>query len=322
MGSANPSVSFSALWSYLIPALDHIMKSSTNDPAKAPALDVGLYAGIHTAIYNYFNFQNDSMTRSFVPISNNKEEKDGVMSGADLYTQLDNYLSDVCSEIFLAAPHDDTTLIHYLIPAFTRFQSGSQSVNRLLQYVNRHYVKRAVDDDRGWLRLNEVLQNVAKSITSEDTREKISKKLKEKKTEELRVWGYVDGGTPESMAAAEAAAEAGSDPDRIVPLNTLALRRFRLDTIGPLLAIPKSKKAKQKAKQKAAAAVANGAPPPPKGRLARAVKHLLESDEIEETDRRRMAIALAELLRKCGVPMNHVLRKKLDKYIATGEDED
>lgn len=52
-GSANPAASFSALWAYLEPALDHIVKSPTNDSGgKAPAIDVGFYAGIHSACYN------------------------------------------------------------------------------------------------------------------------------------------------------------------------------------------------------------------------------------------------------------------------------
>ena len=52
-GSANPATSLSALWAYLQPALDHIVKSASNDPSgKAPAIDFGLYAGIHSACYN------------------------------------------------------------------------------------------------------------------------------------------------------------------------------------------------------------------------------------------------------------------------------
>jgi hypothetical protein len=52
-GSANPAASLSALWAYLQPALDHIVRSPSNDPnGKAPAIDFGFYAGIHSACYN------------------------------------------------------------------------------------------------------------------------------------------------------------------------------------------------------------------------------------------------------------------------------
>ncbi|KAG6838604.1 hypothetical protein C0991_010307, partial [Blastosporella zonata] len=52
-GSANPSASLSTLWAYLHPALEHMMKSPTNDSnGKAPPIDVGFYSGIHSACYN------------------------------------------------------------------------------------------------------------------------------------------------------------------------------------------------------------------------------------------------------------------------------
>jgi hypothetical protein len=52
-GSANPSASFPALWGYIEPALDHIVRSPTNNLDKAPAIDVDYHMGIHTAVYNY-----------------------------------------------------------------------------------------------------------------------------------------------------------------------------------------------------------------------------------------------------------------------------
>lgn len=52
-GSSNPATSSVALWAYLKPALDHIVRSPSNDPnGKAPAVDFVLYSGIHTACYN------------------------------------------------------------------------------------------------------------------------------------------------------------------------------------------------------------------------------------------------------------------------------
>ena len=53
----------------------------------------------------------------------------------------------------------------------------------------------------------------------------------------------------------------------------------------------------------------------PKGRLARAVKHLLESGEVEDEERDRMAAELAVILRTVGIRADHPLRKKLDKYV-------
>jgi hypothetical protein len=214
----------------------------------------------------------------------------------------------------LGAPQDDTTLIHYIVPCFNRYTAGAQSTNRLLNYVNRHYVKRAVDEDKGWLRLNDILESVAKTITINDNREKISKRLKEKRVEELKKWGYEDGGSAELMNVAEGCAEAASPPDRVVPISSLAHRRFRTEFFEPLLTAPKIK-GTSKAKHKIPKAGVASAPPGPKGRLARAVKELLECKEIDEEQRLRLLTGLASALKTAGVRSDHSLRKKLDKLV-------
>jgi hypothetical protein len=233
-----------------------------------------------------------------------------------LYEQLDKFYIDAAREVMLGAPQDDSTLVHYIVPCFNRFSAGAMSVNRLLNYVNRHYVKRAVDEDKGWLRLNDVLESVAKTITADDSREKISERLKEKRNDELRKWGYKVDGSGESLASAEACAEAASPPDRTVSVSALAHRRFRTEVFEPLLAVPVVKGKKTKNKIPKATTKASGVPLP-KGRLARAVKELLESKGGDEEERVRLITDLAAGLRLVGVRPDHPLRKRLDKFLAT-----
>jgi hypothetical protein len=318
-GSANPSASLSALWGYIQPALDHIVRSPTNDPTKAPAIDVGYHMGIHTATYNYFTAYADQQQQQGMQTASDGPGPRLVAShtsGTDLYSQLDRYYAEVARELLLGAPQDDSTLIHYIVPCFDRYAAGAQAVNRLLNYVNRHLVKRALDEDKGWLRLSDVIEGMARTIAAGDTHESISKQFKERRTDELKKWGYVDGGSAELMAQAEACAEAASPPDRIVPISSLALRRFRVDFFEPLLAVPKVPKAKAKAKAKAQnPPLENADKAGPKGRLARAVKALLESTDGDEEERRRLAAELAIALRTVGIRTGHPLRKKLDRYV-------
>ncbi|KAJ7254364.1 hypothetical protein B0H12DRAFT_1233401 [Mycena haematopus] len=284
-GSANPAASLSALWAYLLPALNHIVKSPTNNSDKAPAIDIGFYAGIHTACYNYFTSQSETKS--------NTRTTGEPASGTDLYEQLDKYYIEAAREVMLGAPQDDSTLVQYIVPCFNRFSAGAMSVNRLLNYVNRHYVKRAVDEDKGWLRLNDVLESVAKTITADDSREKISERLKEKRTDELKNC---------------------QSPDRIVSVSSLAHRRFRTEVFDPLLAVPvvKGKKTKNKIPKAAGKSIPA---PIPKGRLARAVKELLESKGGDEEERVRLIRDLAAGLRLVGVRPDHPLRKRLDKFL-------
>ncbi|THU97591.1 hypothetical protein K435DRAFT_777964 [Dendrothele bispora CBS 962.96] len=318
-GSANPAASLSSLWAYVSPALDHILKSPSNNPEKAPAIDVDFYSGIHSACYNYITSQTESCHGVRNP------DETGITSGTDLYEQLDRYFAETARELLLGAPQDDDSdLIHYIIPCFNRYSAGAKSVNRLLNYVNRHYVKRAVDDDKGWLTVADVLEHVAKTAQPNDTREQLTKKLREKRTDELKKWGYVHvdgGGSGELMAEAEACAEAASPPERVVHIASLAHRRFRTEFLEPLLAVPKIKGQKHNKGKKKKIPKVNGTPGPPppsstnqpKGRLARAVKELLESKGGDEEKRKEDARQLANMLRRTGVRPDHPLRKKLDK---------
>ena len=325
-GSANPSASLQALWGYMQPALDHIVRSPTNSnsTAKAPAIEVSYHMGIHTAVYNYFTSQSDSaatlgpsksqLTSPAMPFARSDKAK---ASGTDLYEQLDRYYADVAREIFLGTPHDDSSLVFYLLPCFSRFSAGAQSVNRLLNYVNRHYVKRAVDEDKGWLRLADVFDAVAKQIRENESKEQIQVRIRARRSEELKKWGYVEGAPPDVLTQAEAYAEAASSPDRVVPLTSLAHRRFRIEVVDPLLAVPKARKGGKKKKPFGHGDKAVSVPPPPKGRLARAAKELLEREDIDSDEKRRIAGELAAVLRTVGIKVDHPLRKKLEKYAAS-----
>ncbi|KAA1468410.1 hypothetical protein DENSPDRAFT_911832 [Dentipellis sp. KUC8613] len=335
-GSANPSASLPALWGYIEPALDHILRSPTNNLAKAPAIDVSYHMGIHTAIYNYFTSSRHhpappppgSAPAATTPASlmqaapfAQPQPRGGRQPqlGAEVYERLDAYFAGAARELLFGAPQDvdADTLVRYLVPTYTRYAAGAAAVHRLLNYVNRQFVKRAVDEDRGWLCLNDILDAVARSLGESDGREKVAAKLRERRTAELRKWGWEEGLDPEALVEAEASAEAASAVDRVVPLVSLAHRRFRTEVLEPLLAVPKAKgkgKGKAKAKMKAAPVQNGDRPSGPKGRLARAVKELLESTDGDPEERMQLAREMARMLRMCGIRPDHPLRKRLDKY--------
>jgi hypothetical protein len=156
--------------------------------------------------------------------------------------------------------------------------------------------------------------------------------MRERRVAELRRWGAPDGGTTEQLAQAEACAEAASAPGRVVPVLSLAYRCFRTEVLEPLLVVPKpkgegKKKKKYKGRDAAAAAVipaaaeadkaaAAAAAVGPRGRLARAVKELLESKEADEEEQNRLASEMADMLMRTGVRGDHPLRRRLRKHCA------
>ncbi|KAF9569803.1 hypothetical protein CPC08DRAFT_756783 [Agrocybe pediades] len=308
-GSGDPATSLSALWAYVQPALDHIVKSPSNDPnGKAPAIDFGLYTGIHSACYNYFtSAQHEAM-------SLDASDDRAAARGKDIYARLDKYFEEVARELTLGAPLDDITLIQYLVPSFNRYHAGAFAANRLLNYVNRHYVKRAMDEDNGWFRMADVLK--AMGPDEQEHRFNITKRYQEKKLEELQQWGYKEGDSSEQLAFAESCAEAGSPLDRVVPVASTAHRRFRTEFLEPLLATPKIKGTTRN-KNKIPKAPTTPNPARPKGRLARAIHELLETDAVGPEERLRLARDLAKALQVTGVKEDHPLRKKLDKFLAS-----
>ncbi|KAF8451040.1 hypothetical protein L210DRAFT_3687771 [Boletus edulis BED1] len=212
VGSANPSTSLSALWGYILPVLNHIIHSPTNSTNKAPTIEPPYHIGIHTATYNYFTAQSKAANAH----ANSRADKgpSTVRSAtrADLYEQLDKYFMDLAWELLLGTPEDDMALI-------------------------QHYVKCTIDEDKGWLTLSDIFNvkegNAWKAMS-----------LKERRVEELKKWGYEEGGLAETLALAEQRAEAVSTLNCIVPLAALALRRFRTEFIEPLLAALKVKEKK------------------------------------------------------------------------------
>jgi len=366
-GSADPSASLPALWSYIQPALDHIIRSPTNNLSKAPAVDINYHMGIHTALYNYFTHRTVAApppppppshlvkgTSAPTPPPPPRGSSTVHSQGQDVYDRLDAYLADVAREVFLGAPLDDSALVHYLVPCFIRYSAGARSIDRLMNYLNRQYVKRAVDEDKGWLRFGDIISSqlaegqaaaaaaalapgrsgvvVVKGGDGDErgrpgcvaSHRSIAEKMHERRVAELRRWGAPDSATAEQLALAEACAEAGSAPGCVLPVLSLAYRRFRTEVLEPLLALPKPKgESKGKGKKKkrkgsdspatSAVVLAAEVDKAPRGRLARSVKEFLESKRGDEEERTRFACEMADMLMRVGIRPEHPLRRKLGK---------
>ncbi|KAJ7347585.1 hypothetical protein DFH08DRAFT_868297 [Mycena albidolilacea] len=67
-------------------------------------------------------------------------------SSADFYVQIQSFFTEYTTRIATAAPADDSTLPEYYDAEWARFSPGVKFVNRLLDFTNRHYVKRVRDE--------------------------------------------------------------------------------------------------------------------------------------------------------------------------------
>src|SRR5258708_29205401 len=136
-GSANPSASLPALWAYIQPALDHIIRSPTNDQSKAPAVDVTYHMGIHTALYNYFTNHATptppnslSSAKDALPPTPPRGSSAALPPGHDIYDRLDADFVEAAQEVLLRAPMDDAALAQSLGPYYILYSPFAPSPTR------------------------------------------------------------------------------------------------------------------------------------------------------------------------------------------------
>ena len=173
-------------------------------------------------------------------------------------------------------------------------------------------MKGAIDEDKGWLCLSDIIGDLIHPSNETDSHDTISMKLQQRRALELEKWGYREGDPPEDLAVAEASAEAASGLERIVPLTSLAHRRFRTEVLEPMLTVIKVK-GKTEAKNKGKRLLpAHGS----QSRLMHAMQTLLESQDIEEQEKRRLAGEMAKMMKTVGTRTDHPLCRRLSNFAA------
>lgn len=251
----------------MLPGLDHIMRSPTSDVHVAPAIEGIYYVGIHTAVYNYLHSDVATFTTD-----------NGEAIGADIYERLDHYYAGVAREIYLDAPQDDVILVSYLIRCFHRYSVGAGVVNRLLNCINQYFVSPLAGTGREYTEQPEPSDAGDAFSGHESGESELSEgKIREMRADVERAW-YMQEESP--------SAEAASPLDSVVPLQSLAHRRFRTEVVEPMLAHPG-------------------------GRLVHAVDESLERMGTHVLEKHRIAKELAMMLSTVGIGMSSPLAQEL-----------
>ncbi|ORY31833.1 putative ubiquitin-protein ligase [Naematelia encephala] len=128
----------SASWAFLQVGVDHIMTR----------LQLGMsysyYILLYTAIYDYCT--GSRQTSSFGSGANRGGAS---LQGADLYRSLHNYLSSHCKGLRDEAEKlSDLELLKFYAKQWERYTTGANYVNKLFNYLNKHWVKREKDEGR------------------------------------------------------------------------------------------------------------------------------------------------------------------------------
>lgn len=184
--------------------------------------------------------------------------------------------------------------------------------------INRHYVRTVVEEGGGWASSKDLVDDgwlsqtyidaVAASRSPASPRQRLPSRSQQPLPELLLPWGYERDGDLENLAAAETRAEAASPLDRVVPIFSLGLKRWRTEVVEPLLS-PESN------------GQGDGHTPPStpnadKFRLNKAVKDLLDRPDARNPTSIALVKTLADSLKSCGIRLTHPLLKQLDEFSA------
>ncbi|KAF2204065.1 Cullin-domain-containing protein [Delitschia confertaspora ATCC 74209] len=133
-----------ATWNYLQAGVDKIMMDLRN------GVDMKTYMGLYTSIHNFCTAQK-AVASSGEPFSSSTHSSRGGahLLGEDLYQNLIGYLKKHLEGVQAQSKtHVDEALLTFYIKEWNRYTTAAQYNNHLFRYLNRHWVKREMDEGK------------------------------------------------------------------------------------------------------------------------------------------------------------------------------
>ncbi|MCJ1351722.1 MAG: hypothetical protein MMC33_001706 [Icmadophila ericetorum] len=133
-----------ATWGYLEAGVEQIMTRLRE------GVDMKTYMGIYTAVHNFCTSQKATSASSNSIMSPTMANHRGAhLLGEDLYQNLKNYLKAHLAKIHEESTrHTDEALLSYYIREWQRYTTAAKFTNHLFRYLNRHWVKREIDEGK------------------------------------------------------------------------------------------------------------------------------------------------------------------------------
>lgn len=129
-----------ATWKYLEAGVDKIMTDLRG------GMDMKTYMGLYTAIHNFCTAQKAVAGSSFAQSHNRGGAH---LLGEDLYQHLIEYLKAHLQGVQAKSrEHVDEALLTFYIKEWNRYTTAGTYNNHLFRYLNRHWVKREMDEGK------------------------------------------------------------------------------------------------------------------------------------------------------------------------------
>jgi len=128
-------------WAYLQENVDKVMHNLRE------GMDMKTYMGVYTKVHNFCTSQKPTSTQQTGPI--HSASRGAHLLGEEIYTLLGSYLSDHLKEVYnKAESHTDEALLSFYIREWKRYTDAAKYNNHLFKYLNRHWVKREMDEGK------------------------------------------------------------------------------------------------------------------------------------------------------------------------------
>ncbi|KAJ9663011.1 ubiquitin ligase (cullin) of SCF [Neophaeococcomyces mojaviensis] len=128
-------------WAYLQENVDKVMHNLRE------GMDMKTYMGVYTKVHNFCTSQKPTSTQQAGPI--HSASRGAHLLGEEIYTLLGSYLSDHLKEVYnKAESHTDEALLSFYIREWKRYTDAAKYNNHLFKYLNRHWVKREMDEGK------------------------------------------------------------------------------------------------------------------------------------------------------------------------------
>ncbi|KAF2279299.1 Cullin-domain-containing protein [Westerdykella ornata] len=128
-------------WAYLQTGLEKIMTDLRG------GMDLKVYMALYTAIHNFCTAQKAVFSNM---VSGQSGSRGGAhLLGEELYKHLIAYLTKHLKEVQRRSrEHTDEALLTFYIKEWNRYTTAAQYNNHLFRYLNRHWVKREIDEGK------------------------------------------------------------------------------------------------------------------------------------------------------------------------------
>ncbi|KAI1503099.1 Cullin [Biscogniauxia marginata] len=129
-----------ATWNYLQAGITKIMVNLQD------GMDMTTYMGIYTAVHNFCTSQK---AVGLGGSAMGQAHRGAHLLGEDLYKKLKEYLNEHLAGLYQQSKaHADEALLSFYIREWDRYTIAAKYIHHLFRYLNRHWVKREMDEGK------------------------------------------------------------------------------------------------------------------------------------------------------------------------------